>query len=328
MKKLIRTFCIIILSILIISPNYYTARGFSSNDIYLGGIPVGFSLYSRGVKVIGISDVITDKGVVSPAKEAGIKTGDVILSIDGKEINTSKDIELSLKNDQFKTINIIRNNENIIINVKPQKDVVGNIKLGVFVRDEIDGIGTVTFIYKNKIASLGHPVIDDNNNLLEITDGTLYNCSINGYIKGEKGKPGELKGLMLRDRQIGKVEKNTKFGVYCSTENVDYSRFNKIETSQAKIGDAYIYSTINGREPKKYSIKIVKNDNYFSEDRNYFIKITDKELLSSTGGIVQGMSGSPIIQDNKLVGAVTHVLINDPTRGYGVSIDNMLSEID
>lgn len=327
MKKILRAFCIIIISILILSPNYFVVKGYSENDIYLGGIPVGFSLYSRGVKVIGISDVITENGISSPAKEAGVKTGDVLLSIDGKEINTSKDIENNLNNDDYKILNIRRNGESIIINVKPQKDVVGNIKLGIFVRDEIDGIGTITFIYKNKIASLGHPVIDENNNLLEITDGSLFNCAINGYVKGEKGKPGELKGLMLRDRQIGKVEKNTKFGVYCSAENVDYSKLTKVEIGQAKIGDAYIYSTIKGREPKKYSIKIVKNDNYFSEDRNYFIKITDKELLSTTGGIVQGMSGSPIIQNDKLVGAVTHVLINDPTRGYGISINNMLSEI-
>ena len=235
MKKLLKAFCLILISIIILSPNYSFAKGYSSNDIYLGGIPVGFSLYTKGVKVIGLSDVITENGVISPAKDAGIKTGDVILSIDDREINSTKDIEDALTNEDYKIINILRNGESIVINFKPQKDVVGNIKLGVFVRDEIDGIGTITFIYKDKIASLGHPVIDENNSLLEITDGNVYNCVVNGYIKGEKGKPGELRGLMLRDMQLGRVEKNTKFGVYCSAQNIDYSKLKKIEKAQIKL---------------------------------------------------------------------------------------------
>lgn len=327
MKKFFKIFLIVILSFVFLIPGINIARATETDEIYLGGMPAGFSIYTRGATVIGLSDVVTENGLVSPSKDAGIKTGDVILSIDGNEVNNIFDIENNLKNDKIKIISIKRGDDILLINIKPQKDLVGNVKLGVFIRAEIDGIGTITFIKKDKIASLGHPILDGENKLLEITSGNLYNCVINGYIKGEKGKPGELKGILIRDKQIGSIYKNTTSGVYASTQNIDYNKLTKIEIGQAKIGDAYIYSTINGKEPKKYSIKIVKDDNSFSEDKNYFIKITDKELLETTGGIVQGMSGSPIVQDGKLVGAVTHVFINDPTRGYGISISNMLSKL-
>ncbi len=327
MKNFFKIFIIAILSCLFLIPSVNYVKANEDDTIYLGGIPAGFSIYSRGATVIGLSDVVTENGLVSPSKDAGIKAGDIILSIDGNEVNNILDIENNLKNDNVKIISIKRGDDILLLNIKPQKDLVGNIKLGVFIRAEIDGIGTITFIKNDKIVSLGHPILDNENKLIEITSGNLYNCVINGCVKGEKGKPGELKGILIRDKQIGSIYKNTTSGVYASMQNIDYNKLTKIEVGDAKIGDAFIYSTVNGREPKKYSIKIVKDDNSFSEDKNYFIKINDKELLETTGGIVQGMSGSPIVQEGKLVGAVTHVFINDPTRGYGISITNMLSKL-
>ncbi len=297
----------------------------NSDDLYLGGMPAGFSLCTRGATVVGLCDVITEKGLCSPSKNSGIIVGDVILYIDEFEINNAVDIEKALKSGDTKMITISRENELILEKITPAKDMGGHYKLGIFVRDDVSGIGTITYIKGNKFASLGHPVLDDKGNLLKITGGCLYSCNITGFIKGERGKAGELRGVFLRNKGVGVIQKNVDVGVFGElNRNFDKSNLTKIEAGQAKMGNATIYSTVDGKSAKEYDISIIKVDSNLPT-KNFVIKINDEELLSTTGGIVQGMSGSPIVQNGKLVGAVTHVFINDPTRGFGISIDNMIN---
>ena len=296
--------------------------------VILGGNPAGFYMQTRGAFIAGLSDVITKDGIVSPSKNAGLNAGDVIYYINDIEVNNAADVERVIKlSDSTVEIDYMRCGNSYTALVTPATDLNGEKKLGIFIKDDVSGIGTVTFIDGNKIATLGHPVLDENEKLLQITAGTIYSCNITGYIKGERGTPGELRGVIMKNEEIAKIDNNTESGVFGTlSENYDLTNKTEIEIGEGKMGDAFIYTTINGREPKKYSVSIVKADNVLTDTKNYVIKITDKELLDTTGGIVQGMSGSPIVQDGKLIGAVTHVFINDPTRGFGISINNMLNK--
>lgn len=318
-------FCVL-LSILLLFSIGNVKVSFAKEKIYLGGFPAGFTLQSRGAEIIGVTDVLTENGAISPCKDCGIKVGDVILSIDGQEVNNAFDIERVLKNDNLYKIEYLRDGERHLTMLKPALDISSKYKLGVYIRDKINGIGTVTFIKDNRIASLGHPVLSENNNVLEISNGIIYNCEITGCVKGERGKAGELRGILKRDEQYAQVDKNLNCGVFgrIIKENA-VSELKEIEIGNARVGEASIYTTIKGEVPSEYSISIVKVDTLNRDTKNYVIKITDEKLLDITGGIVQGMSGSPIVQDGRLVGAVTHVFINDPTRGFGISIDKMIN---
>ena len=325
MKK---RFCFVFIFILLISIfNVYKNPAFADdNKIYLGGMPAGFSLYTRGAHVVGLCDVITDDGLVSPAKNAEIQVGDIILAIDENETNNATDIDESLKNGKIKKIYINRNGNILTEKILPAKDINGSYKLGVFIRDCVNGIGTITYIQGNRFASLGHCVTDEKGDVLNIIGGNLYDCNITGQVKGQRGKAGELRGVFFNNKILAKIDKNTISGVYGYLDNkINYNELTEIQVGEPHIGNAYILSTIDGCKPKKYDISIIKSDNQ-NEYKNLVVKINDNELLETTGGIVQGMSGSPIVQDNKLVGAITHVFINDPTRGFGISIKNMLNK--
>lgn len=301
--------------------------------LYLGGFPAGFTLKTTTVEVVGICDVITHNGLCSPARESGIMVGDVIESINGVEVNGSDKINGILNEDYKKfNINILRNGERFTFDIVPAKDLsTGKNRLGVLVKDTINGIGTVTYVDKknNKFASLGHPVSDVNNDIIQINGGTVYNCLIYDIKKGVKGAPGELHGAFNNNGIIGKAALNCSCGIYGDlSDKFDVSNLTKIEKGDledVKIGSANIYTTLSGNKVKKYDISIVKTDRLNKDNRNFVIKIEDDELMDIAGGIVQGMSGSPIVQNGKIIGAVTHVFINDPTRGYGIAIDKMLS---
>lgn len=322
MKKKFYFISIILSFFLFLNINYTLVN--ADYNVYLGGMPAGFTLNTKGAEIVGITDVITENGIISPAKKADILVGDIILNIDDKEVNNVSDIETNIKTDSI-VIKISRKGELLYKSVNPVKDLTGQYKLGVLIRDGVSGIGTITFIKDNKFAALGHPVINDSGKLFEIVGGSAYSCNITGFVKGERGKAGELKGTFLRANSFAKIENNTICGVFGTiNDNFNYKNLTKIKTGNATPGDACIYSTIDGSTPKKYNISIVKVDNY-EEYKNFVIKVTDKDLLNKTGGIVQGMSGSPIVQNNKLVGAVTHVFINDPTRGFGININKMLN---
>jgi len=307
-------------------------------EVYPGGTSVGVRLSTEGVLVVGHSEIETQEGKVeSPAKNAGIELGDVILKVNGEEIQGSKDLSKKIRDIKAEIVTMeLKRDEKIIskevILLKEEEEY----KLGLWVRDSTAGIGTLTFYHKEtgSFGALGHPITDgDTNKAFTIKKGELLSSSVLSVRKGEKGVPGELKGLFINDKiSIGSIKKNTTAGIFGETEN---PIVNDLYTKPIKIGfrndikegPAKIITSIDENGPKEYDIEIVK---LLAQDtsgaKSMVIKVTDKELLEKTGGIVQGMSGSPIIQNNKLVGAVTHVLINKPDVGYGIYIEWMLKD--
>ena len=326
-KKLLLTIFILFLTFTIsLSGNFAYAN--SNLNMYLGGFTAGFTVNSKGVTVIGLTEVFTEDGLCSPAKTAGIIKGDVILNLNGTEIHTASDVYTVLK--KYKSgyiVTQIERNGNIIIkDVFPEKDMTGEYKLGVFLRDGLTGLGTVTYVLEDgTFASLGHPVTDDSGKVISVVGGNAYNVNVIGVNKAERGNPGELKGLFISKTPTGKITANTAVGLFGKFNNFNCKNYQKTEVGTAKIGYAEIYSTVDGEKVEKYSIEILKTDMRNTVTKNLVIKVTDKNLLSYTGGILQGMSGSPIVQNGKIVGAVTHVFVNDATRGFGISIQNMLA---
>ena len=306
--------------------------------LYPGGTSVGIKLSTEGVLVVGFSDVETRAGTESsPAKVAGLQLGDVLLKVNGNEIQGAKQLGLLIKENNNNLVNV----EFIRQGCKFNKDIElvkegEAYKLGLWVRDSTAGIGTLTFYDANSktFGALGHPITDgDTNTTFTIKDGDLLSASILSVRKGEKGVPGELRGLFVNERStIGKISINATSGIFGSTtKDLINPKFREPMSiglrNEVKEGPATIISTVGDEGPKEYSIEIVKllqQDK--SGPKSMIIKVTDEELLSKTGGIVQGMSGSPIIQNNKIVGAVTHVLINKPDIGYGIYIEWMLEE--
>lgn len=298
-------------------------------SVYLGGYPLGFTINCSGVVVVAISN--------SSANE--IKEGDIITKINDEEISSVTQILTILNSDENKGKNvkleILRKESKLTMEILPIYDSEQKIyKLGLWVRDNAAGVGTLTYIRKDNLrfGALGHPVCDiDTGSLLPAKDGNIFKCNIVGYKKGKRGSAGELRGLFLRSgSRLGTLDKNNEFGVYGNfgEKFLSYYGGEVVEVakrSEVKSGKAFIRSTIDGTLPQDYEIEIVRT--YFQDSessKSMFIRVTDSRLLSATGGIVQGMSGSPIIQNGKLVGAVTHVFISDPTKGYGVYADWMI----
>lgn len=306
--------------------------------VYPGGTAVGVKLNTKGVLVVGHTEVENKDGnIISPGKEAGIEVGDIIISVNNSKISCTKDLikEINLSSDSTATLTILRKDEEILKEVSLIKENDEN-KLGLWVRDSTSGIGTLTFYDANteKFGALGHPITDnDTNKIYEIKSGSLLKSSVISVRRGEKGCPGELRGLFVDEAHtIGNITKNTESGIYGSTkENLTNKKYNEpMEIgfrNEIKEGKATIITTIDENGPQEYEIEIVKL--LQQEDvgpKSMVIKVTDPVLLEKTGGIVQGMSGSPIIQNGKLVGAVTHVLINKPDVGYGIYIEWMLKD--
>ena len=280
---------------------------------------------------MGLSEVICEDDIYLPAKDAGIKAGDYIVSLNGQKITNANDIDEALKEYNGGAIlaEVISNSEKTLKNIYPKKDIGGSYRLGLLIRDYLSGLGTVTLINnKGEFCSLGHPITDEKGALLKIAGGVSYKCSITDVVKGSRGKAGELQGNIIRNEVLGVVTSNTNVGLIGKfTCYNDYKSLEKLEIGNANLGNAEIYTTILGETPKRYSISIVKIDNDEKYNKNMMIKITDEKLIKYAGGIVQGMSGSPIIQNGKIVGAVTHVFLNDSTRGYGILIDKMLDSL-
>ena len=307
--------------------------GETDKTVYVGGMSAGFTLKSGNAQVIGFCEVITDSGVGSPALHCGLSTGDCIYKVNGIRIGSAVDLNKRVNESKGKKISldVVRGDEHIDVSVVPVKEKTsGNYKIGVLVRDSISGIGTVTYIQKDgSFGALGHAVVGENKEGMELCGGTVYECSIIGVSKGVRGKAGELRGMFLNDKTFGIAEKTNACGIFGKV-NYDFSekglQLVQADSSNAKPGSAYIYTTVNGEEKRRFDIEIVKVDKNNRENKNYVVKISDEELIRQTGGIVQGMSGSPIMQEGKLIGAITHVFLNDPTRGYGIGIETMLKE--
>ncbi|MBQ2943312.1 MAG: PDZ domain-containing protein [Ruminococcus sp.] len=302
-----------------------------SNRVILGGTPFGIKMFSQGVMVIDTETVNNGSTIINPAEKAGIKPNDIILSAMGKNIKTNEQLSEIIENSQGNSIELAikRNDKNIKVIVKPVKNSEGIYKAGMWVKDSAAGIGTVTFYSDelNGFCGLGHGICESSTGMLIPLDyGTVDKAYIADVTKSYDGKVGSLNGYFTNE-EIGTATLNINEGIYGIT---DYNIGQSIEIAEAdeiKTGKASIYTTINGNAPEYYDAEIVKI-NRNSAKPDMIIKITDEELISVTGGIVQGMSGSPIVQNGKLVGAITHVIIDDVDCGYGIFAQRMMEELE
>ncbi len=263
----------------------------------------------------------------STAREAGLKKGDVILSVNGKIIHTIQELRDGVNEKQI-LLKVSRKGKEHTFQVEPNETSEGR-KIGVYIRDSMAGIGTVTYYdpETGNFGALGHGVNDtDADVLLPLEAGVVVPSSVTGIEKGKCGEPGELKGMFNIHKILGSVNQNTDFGIFGKLRELPKGKtVTTAETHEIRTGAATILSNIQGAQVQSYSVEILKiYTNSDGSGKDMLLQVKDEELLKKTGGIVQGMSGSPIIQDGKLVGAVTHVLVNDPTRGYGIFIENML----
>jgi len=306
--------------------------------IHLGGIPIGVRVSSDGVIVVGYSEIEIDNNKEeSPGKLGGLEIGDVILEINDIEVYSATDLLKIIKesNNGVLKMNILRHGENLTKSIQCKKENNEDYKIGLWVRDSTAGVGTMTFYdsESNKFGALGHPITDcDTNEPFLIKKGDILDSSIISVRKGEKGSPGELRGVFINeDNPCGNIQSNTQSGIYGKLEGNELDeKCNLISVgfrNEITTGKAKIITTINEQGPKEYDIEIEKlMDQSAPNSKSMVIKITDERLLEKTGGIVQGMSGSPIIQNGKLIGAVTHVLVNKPDTGYGIYIEWMLQD--
>lgn len=305
-------------------------------EVVAGGIAVGVSMDTRGIMVLGTGYVngIENK-VYEPAKGI-LQAGDMILEAEGKTLKNKEDLMYAVEQNGEKPMDFLvdRNGIQQTVAITPvfsQED--NSCKIGIWVRDSTQGIGTITYFNPetNSFGALGHGVYDvDTQELMQIKNGQITQSSIIDVKKGEKGEPGALTGNVGRDLVLGDIAINTEVGIYGTVEDGKQSYFTGKKLPIAlqqdiKEGKASILSNIEGEEVKEYDVEIESVNRYSkNESKGMVIRITDEELLSKTGGIVQGMSGSPILQNGKIVGAVTHVFVNEPTKGYGIFIENML----
>lgn len=285
-----------------------------------GGCTVGIKLYSKGMVITGFEEH-------SAAKAAGLKKGDVIIAVDGETIHTAQRLRDCLDEERV-VVTVLRKGKQESFPVKTEETSDGR-KLGAYIRDSMAGIGTVTYYdpETGTFGALGHGVNDvDADVLLPLEAGVVVSSSVSEVKKGKVGEPGELKGVFDVHRILGPVEQNTELGIFGKlTEPFSGKALPAAGADEVETGNAVILSNIEGTKIQTYSVEILK---IYAEDegsgKNMLLRVTDETLLQRTGGIVQGMSGSPIIQNGKIVGAVTHVLVNDPERGYGIFIENML----
>lgn len=293
------------------------------------GHTIGVKLYSKGVLIVGMEDVYGSK-TCCPAKESGLKEGDLITRVDSKLVTSTEMFWSYMQNAGEKDMSIIytRSGNEKTTSVKAIKTKEG-YKIGAWIRDSIAGIGTMTFYDPETgvFAALGHGINDvDTDLLMPLGHGSIMHSTVLTVRHGKEGEPGELQGAFDLKKDMGNLISNTDHGIFGSLSDKSLIVGKPVEiSSDVKLGKAVILSNVTGNDVMQYDIEIV---NIYSGENNkdYMIKVTDEELLMLTGGIVQGMSGSPILQDGKLVGAVTHVLINDPTKGYAISIEKMLSD--
>lgn len=300
------------------------------------GEPFGIKLLTDGVIVVEVSSFETENGFISPAEKSGLKSGDIIKSIDNIDVSTNEEVEDIISSSGGKTLKVsaVRNEREFTAWLCPQRSSIDDsYRAGIWVRDSSAGIGTMTFYdpETQRFGGLGHPVCDiDTGNLMPLDSGEVVKVSISGVKKGKSGFPGELVGGFISSFSMGTLTDNTEVGLFGTLD--DYNSVNDAIplglSSEIETGKAYIYTTISGTRPQRYEIAIEKIDRSGNEDsRDMVIRVTDERLLRESGGIVQGMSGSPIIQNGKIVGAVTHVFINNPTKGYAVFADTMYEQM-
>lgn len=326
-KKIKNNILLTLMFTLLIIPTYTLAY---SDYILAGGENIGIELNSKGVIIVGTYEV----NGKNPAKEAGIHAGDKITKINNKEVSSIEEmlnIVEKTTNKENIDITYLRAGKENKTTLKLTKTNDNIYKTGLYVKDTISGVGTLTYVDPNTklFGALGHEIIEKNTGQkLEIKDGKIYSSTVTGITRSDIGKPGEKNARYDSSNIFGKVKENTTngiFGNYTSTLP-DKKLYKVAKDNEVKMGDATILTVIDGNIVESFGINILKVST--NEVKNILFEITDSRLLKKTGGIVQGMSGSPIIQDDYIVGAVTHVVVDDPTKGYGIFITKMLEEAE
>ena len=304
-----------------------------------GGHSVGVRMNVKGVLVVGLEELeTTDGDYVNPGLDAGLQIGDNIMEIDGIKVNNAREVKevINKIKDDVK-LKVKRKDDIVNVKVTPIQSADDELyKIGVWVKDKTAGIGTLTFYdpTSHLFGALGHAITDpETGTVLSVAQGELLNSKVQSVKQGKAGSPGEIKGIFYEsDSPLGKLAINTEYGIFGETysdiTNPIYQQPLQIGyQNEIKKGPAYILTTLEGDKIEKYSIEIEKiNHQTKADTKSMVIKVTDKRLLEKSGGIIQGMSGSPIIQNNKLIGAVTHVFVNDPQKGYGIFIEWMLQD--
>jgi stage IV sporulation protein B len=309
------------------------------SEVFVGGAPVGFAIDVDGLIVIGGNSVVTESGMINTFESSGLKKGDLIIAVNGKRVSSIDDVRAILESENFDgkelSLTLIRNKEEVSATLTPAFDSEEKkYKIGLWVRNEASGVGTLTYIdcEDMRFGALGHPITDYETGIaVPAKGGKLFSCNVVGLNKGEKGVPGEIKGVFMQGKNNkGTIEKNSPFGVFGTITDkdklVDINKTADIGSRLTmKPGKATLVSNISGVR-EEYEIEIIKaNYQPSSSDKSFVFRVTDPRLLDLTGGIIQGMSGSPILQNGKIVGAVTHVFVSDPTKGYGVYVDWMVA---
>ena len=302
---------------------WLSPQALAAEELIPVGEVIGIELADGSVTIAAFDETLGEN-----AQKAGLQVGDTILTMDDKKVTCVKDVRYVLERaDGTVDVSVARQGKEKRLKVTPQITDEGP-KLGLYLKQGITGVGTVTWYdpQSGDFGALGHGVNTQDGKLLQMEQGTAYKASVESVKKGEAGEPGQLMGAMSDPAPIGQVLKNTGCGIFGKTQSGwEGDCVSVAAKDEVKTGSAVIRSTVSGSRVQEYSVEILKiYPNSDSSGRNMLLKVTDPALLSATGGIVQGMSGSPIIQDGKLVGAVTHVLVNDPTTGYGIFIENML----
>lgn len=339
--KLILFFACTVLSLTLAFDNYASLQASTvpvniSEETRLipGGESIGINMNTDGVYVLGVSEFYGEDGKKHcPAKDAGIRENDIITKINDEKI-TSAGVFSALVDQCLgakMTMEVERNGKTFTVSITPVKSTEdGKYHLGLWAREGTSGIGTLTFIepQTKRFAALGHSVNDaDTGKIVQLGSGNICYSAITNVIKGKKGIAGEMHGCFI-STEIGQIQKNTEFGIYGNfygdktmSQSVPVALKSELETGQATIR-----CCIDGNNIEEFNVNVDRIILNSTDNKNMIISVTDKKMLSKTGGIVQGMSGSPILQNGKIVGAVTHVFVNDPTRGYGIFIENMLAE--
>lgn len=304
-------------------------------EVYLGGIPIGIYLETNGVFVVDTGDVTGADGKLCCPAENIVKSGDYIQAVNGQSVSTKEELIACIGDcgGGDVVLDIDRAGELINLKVKPVQDGQGVYRAGIWVRNDTQGIGTLTYVDQNgRFGALGHGISDvDTGELLEVRGGTLYDADVVSIVKGKQGSPGEVSGIIRYSEgyKIGEIMENRRDGIYGTVSSLaaltrDMQLYSVAHRQEVEPGEASILCSVDG-SLREYQVEIREvRMNGSDVNKGLVIEVTDPELLEMTGGIIQGMSGSPIIQKGRLVGAVTHVFVNDPTKGYGIFIENML----
>ena len=297
------------------------------------GHTVGIKLFSEGVLVVGLSELETAEGAAAPAKDCGLKVGDFILKAGGTEVESTEHFQslMAAAEGAETCLTVKRNGKTLSLEAAAVQCSDGAWRLGAWVRDSLAGIGTMTFYDPESgvFATLGHGINDvDTGQLMTLDVGSIMGSTVKAVQKGESGKPGELRGDFDMSDDLGELYANTACGVFGTMESCALAEncqaVEVARADQVRKGSAEILANVSGDQVERYQVEITRICAGSGDTQNFVVQVTDPRLLEATGGIVQGMSGSPILQDGRLIGAVTHVMVDDPTSGYGIFIENML----